>query len=62
MKMAFLQNTNISETKKGAKKKCINGMQQMAQRSPVQKLGINVHSGVRYGCESRDGEIHFIPK
>ena len=26
MKMAFLWNTNISEMKIGAKKKCINGM------------------------------------
>ena len=30
MKTAFFWITNISETKIGAKKKCINGMEQMA--------------------------------
>ena len=39
MKMAFLQNPNIFEIKIGVKKKCINGMWQMAQRSPAQNLG-----------------------
>ena len=45
MKMAFLQSTNISETKRGAKKKCINGMEQMSQRLSVPNLGPNVHLG-----------------
>ena len=39
MKMAFLQNMSISEMKKGAKKKCINSMEQIDQRLPVPNLG-----------------------
>ena len=39
MKMAFLQNTNIFKTKIGAKKKCINSMEQITQRLPVPNLG-----------------------
>ena len=44
MKMAFLQNTNIS-AKKGVEKKCLNGMEQMTQRSCVQTLGRKCLSG-----------------
>ena len=35
----LFQNANIFETKIGAKKKCINSMEQMAQRSPMPNLG-----------------------
>ena len=39
------KTTNIFEMKLGVKKKCINGMEQMAQGLPVQNLGCKCSFG-----------------
>ena len=53
MKKCLFKNTNISETKRGAKKKCIKSMEQMAQ-----SLG---HTQVTEEVPSPPARIAFKP-